>query len=313
MTPSVNHSFNKKNYDLLSSFLAHSPRSLYLSLPCRNSQLNSGWGHRGIMEAAGLALGTIALISIFKDCIDVFSLICMARQAGRDFDILNTKLDIEKTLLLQWAHRVRLLNPIYDERLAEVATREAVAKILQQMHTLLRDATSLQNRYGLETSSRETSSSLIPSDTISRRRFDDFDKAFRDLSKRVKNLRVSPVNQVRWVVKDKESFADLIGDISYFVTKLDSLVPGTVCDTQRLVLEDFSPEMRADKLALVCDVEQSREDVIKAAKNSLALKCQERILRLLWYPEMTSREENITPAHEATLIWALQPQPEGGD
>jgi hypothetical protein len=57
-------------------------------------------------EVAGLFLGAVALLGTFKDCIDLFSYISAARSLGNDYEILNTKLDIEKTLLLQWADRV---------------------------------------------------------------------------------------------------------------------------------------------------------------------------------------------------------------
>jgi len=39
------------------------------------------------------------------------------RNAGREYAVLETKLDVEKTLLLQWAHRVQLLETEYDRRL----------------------------------------------------------------------------------------------------------------------------------------------------------------------------------------------------
>lgn len=52
-------------------------------------------------EAVGLAVGAITLIGVFKDCIDLFAYISAARSSARDREILNTKLDIEKTLLLQ--------------------------------------------------------------------------------------------------------------------------------------------------------------------------------------------------------------------
>lgn len=62
-------------------------------------------------EAVGVALGALALLSAFKDCIDLFSTISAAKSLDVDCETLNTKLDIEKTLLLQWIDRVRLLDP----------------------------------------------------------------------------------------------------------------------------------------------------------------------------------------------------------
>jgi hypothetical protein len=60
-------------------------------------------------EVASLVLGAAvvaALVGVFKDCIDLFSLISAARSLGCDYDLLEVKLDVEKTLFLQWAERV---------------------------------------------------------------------------------------------------------------------------------------------------------------------------------------------------------------
>ncbi|KAG6361984.1 hypothetical protein INS49_010213 [Diaporthe citri] len=69
------------------------------------------------MEAVGLAISIISLAGIFKDCIDLFSMISTAKSMEKDFTILSVKLDIEKTLLLQWAEHVRLVHEDYDRRL----------------------------------------------------------------------------------------------------------------------------------------------------------------------------------------------------
>ena len=61
-------------------------------------------------EAAGLALGVLTLTSLFKDCIDLFLYIDSVRNSSREYQVLETKLDIERTLLLQWAERVRLTS-----------------------------------------------------------------------------------------------------------------------------------------------------------------------------------------------------------
>jgi hypothetical protein len=58
-----------------------------------------------MVEAAGLVLGTIGLASFFKDCVDLFAYFSAARSRVRDYVLLETKLDVEKPLLFQWADR----------------------------------------------------------------------------------------------------------------------------------------------------------------------------------------------------------------
>ena len=61
-------------------------------------------------EVAGLTIGVVSLVGVFTSCIDLFSYVSAARSLGEDYRLLNTKLDIEKSLLLLWARRVRLVH-----------------------------------------------------------------------------------------------------------------------------------------------------------------------------------------------------------
>lgn len=114
-------------------------------------------------EVAGLALGVIALAGIFKDCLEIFSYISAVRSLGQDYEILETKLDVEKTLLLQWAQRVRLLFPEYDERLDDPATQLIIARVLAGVKLLLSESDKLQHRYGLEKQAGEGSADVVSS------------------------------------------------------------------------------------------------------------------------------------------------------
>jgi|SRR6478735_5156622 hypothetical protein len=105
-------------------------------------------------EVAGLALGAVGvvgLIGAFKDTIDLFGLLAESRDLGRDYEILRIKLDIQKTLLLQWTDRVGLLRQDdYDPYLDQAHTREAIGHTLSCIRLLLTDATTLKNKYGLD-------------------------------------------------------------------------------------------------------------------------------------------------------------------
>ncbi|ENH62238.1 hypothetical protein FOC1_g10015205 [Fusarium oxysporum f. sp. cubense race 1] len=101
-------------------------------------------------EVAGLALGAVGvvgLIGAFKDTIDLFGLLAESRDLGRDYEILRIKLDIQKTLLLQWTDRVGLLRQDdYDPYLDQAHTREAIGHTLSCIRLLLTDATTLKNK-----------------------------------------------------------------------------------------------------------------------------------------------------------------------
>lgn len=89
------------------------------------------------MEPIGFAISIVSLVCVFNECVDLFSLISATSSLGNDFEILNAKLDVEKTLLLQWAQRVRLLQPGHDERLDQRRTAKAVSTTLSALGSLL--------------------------------------------------------------------------------------------------------------------------------------------------------------------------------
>ena len=101
-------------------------------------------------EVAGLAIAVLSLIGSFKTCIDLFSCFVAARSLSRSYEILSAKLNIEKALLLQWAHRTNLLKPRYDERLDEPRVRAAVGTVISSIELLLSDSQNFQQRYGLQ-------------------------------------------------------------------------------------------------------------------------------------------------------------------
>ena len=129
-------------------------------------------------EAAGLAVGVIALIGVFKDCIDLFSYISAARSLERDYEVINTKLDVEKMLLLQWAERLRLVKPPYDKRLDDIEIQRTITRILSSVKLLLSESEDLRNRYGLE--QVEENDMVAP--PISARRMLDFTREFEKLN-----------------------------------------------------------------------------------------------------------------------------------
>jgi hypothetical protein len=162
-------------------------------------------------EAAGLAVGVIALAGLFNDCLDTISRISAIRSMGRDAQILNTKLDVEKTLFLQWAESVRLLHTDCDARLLQDSNAKAIADVLISLHTLLKDSTEIQDRYGLR---QQASSDAMSSGStiISGSRMARFTTAIDRLSlqlpqitRRERSVSSGSVKaKIRWVAADRE-------------------------------------------------------------------------------------------------------------
>ncbi|KAM0425865.1 hypothetical protein ACHAPT_008803 [Fusarium lateritium] len=171
------------------------------------------------MEAVSLALGVVGLIGAFKGCIDLFSLFSSHRSLGRDYEISDAKLHVEKAILLQWAQRVRLFNHDYDSRLDDSETNQAVARILASIQHLWGETTALREQYGLRPT-QSVADLVVPRvSLINKTRMDKLTREFEamklKMSKRQRG--VSHVAKLRWVIADKDKFQQLIQELSHFV------------------------------------------------------------------------------------------------
>lgn len=100
-------------------------------------------------EAAGLAVGITGLAVSFKACIDLFDCFYTAKKLDHDFYILVTKLDIERTKLLQWGERTGILRPDVTRGAAGIEKLSAALPILKGIKALLCDGQILQTRYAM--------------------------------------------------------------------------------------------------------------------------------------------------------------------
>ncbi|EXL73419.1 hypothetical protein FOPG_11229 [Fusarium oxysporum f. sp. conglutinans race 2 54008] len=253
------------------------------------------------MEVAGLTLGAVALVSLFKDCVDLFSMITAARDLGKDAAILDTKLDVERMLFIQWSERI-------------------VSRVLESVKSLLSESQALQRDYGLkkvDVTKPTTEHPLADSTTgykgASSQRFARFLKQFEalkiqatDADRHSKFKRTT--KQFRWVIVDKEKFNYLIDHLSYFNTSLNNLVPLSVesetapCENDMIHIKDFA------ELDLVIQATaNTRPSISKAATAAKSALIQSCIFRSLWFRSYDDRRINIKDPHYQTLQWALDP------
>ncbi|KAJ8130984.1 hypothetical protein O1611_g2643 [Lasiodiplodia mahajangana] len=219
-----------------------------------------------------------------------------------------TILDIEKTLLLQWADRVRLLQPgNYDNRLDESVINNAVSRILSAIRLLLSQSTDLQQRYGME-QIESTSTTVIPA--MSSPRLRQFLNDFERLSLRidVRQKEASIKQRLRWVVKDREKFRDLIHQLSNLVAKLDAVIPASAGHVETMTRHDIRMLRNLREVQLVLEASKSHKTAMALwAQDNIIERCQERVLDRLWFRKIDDRRNNIMDPHAHTFEWALHP------
>lgn len=288
------------------------------------------------MEAVGFAISIISLAGIFKDCIDLFFMISTARSMGQDFTILSVKLDIERTLLLQWAEQVRLIHEDYDRRLDDPDTKRVISRILQSIKFLLSDGASLEHRYGMQ-SLKIDQQEYSP--ILSSHRLQQFQNDFQKLtlnnqmsvgianglhrspgsSRQEPEVNTDPGSAKQkatlkakfcWAVRDKEKFSNLIQHLSELVRGLNAIVPLKQSTSLELLNEDLGHVDRISRLQLLVDGARDYngqiplKDVFQA---QIEQRCQRRILDSLWFRMLDHRINSVSEAHPGTFNWALNP------
>lgn len=216
-------------------------------------------------EAVGLALGVAGLAGIFNACMEACSLFNFSRSHGRDFEIIMIRLDIEKTLLLQWAERVGLVGNWdnrtgYDNRLKDRQTHSVVENALSCVLLLLTDSERLRSEYGLILSSATLdppqdmvveSSSGMRSSTSSYRRL--------QTRMGIRQHNAGHRLRTRWAIRDRERFSSLIDELKIFIQSLNELVPASE-HHQRLLVEDGIERIAQDLRSLRLVQEASARD-----------------------------------------------------
>ncbi|KAK4443451.1 prion-inhibition and propagation-domain-containing protein [Podospora aff. communis PSN243] len=261
-------------------------------------------------EVAGLTIGVASIAGIFKDCLDLYSNLLTSRCFRYDYEIISTQLDIEKTLLLQWADRVGLAAPQYDRRLDDSTTNTAITKILGCLRLLFSDGRDLQERYGarLVTPDDMPGQDEIAASAMSARRMARFIKSFEAMALRLAptDHDISARKKMLWVIHDKDKFHRLIEQLSYFNSKLNELVPPSSSASTGLADDDIRSVRTIEQLKMLVEASAQRQKAFMDAART-EMEARRRILERVWFRMMDNRENSIKEAHANTFSWALEP------
>ena len=100
-------------------------------------------------EAAGLAIGAVALASLFSTCIECFDYYQSAVDAEKEIKTALVSLDLEKTRLLIWGDQVGICKTSARDRSPYLDKHEnSITSTLEQLQRLLSDADEVRDTYG---------------------------------------------------------------------------------------------------------------------------------------------------------------------
>ncbi|RBA19114.1 hypothetical protein FPRO05_10043 [Fusarium proliferatum] len=269
------------------------------------------------MEVVGLTIGAVALVSLFKDCVDLFSMITAARDLGKDAALMDTKLDVEKMLFLQWSDRVGLLKQdSTNVLLCNPDTRQIVSRVLESIKALLSEGQALQRDYGLKRVEKVGTEPTARYQGASSFRFAKFLKQFEEL--KIEPCQTSDAGQhsnfkkvtkkFRWIIVDKDKFNSLIDHLSYFNTSLNNLIPMPSVSETAFFKNDLIHLKDLAELDLVIEAtSNTRPSIGEAAVAAKSALISSRVIRALWFRWYDDRRVNIKSPHFKTLQWALDP------
>lgn len=239
-------------------------------------------------EAVGVVIGVAGLAGVLNACLEALSLFHAGQTFGRDLEILLTKLDIEKTLLLHWAERIGLAafqdgRSTHDTRLNDPRTYTAVVNTLSSVLYLLTDSEQLRSRYGAIQSSEITCIQKI--DIVSSNRMVNFVRSYQQrLAKIGKRQDDSKAwTRAKWAIRDKDKFYTLVKELGDFIRYLNELLPGQD-HQQRLIHEDINRiarDVRSLRLVQQATVQDYR-DWADAASSYAGMSdlCSEELQRI---------------------------------
>lgn len=257
----------------------------------------------------------------------------------KDFTILSVKLDIERTLLLQWAEQVRLIHKDYDPRLDNPDTKRTIARVLMSIKDLLSDGSQLENRYGMQRLKTNQPEPLMILSTHRLRQFRyDFmklnlndhpsvktvDEALHsqrsnqpdadvNTDPRSRKHRATIKEKFCWAVRDKDKFTNLIQHISDLVRGLNTIVPLKQSASVDLLHQDVQQVERISRLELLMDVAKDHRQIDSFTgiiQAQIDQRYQQQILDSLWYRMLDHRRNSVSEAHPGTFDWALDPPTE---
>lgn len=178
----------------------------------------------------GLAASLVSLAAIFKACVDSFELYKAAENCEESLNTVLVELDCEKERLLIWAEAIGLVQLESGKRHPNIEKHEKVIKAaLEQIRSLLGDATKLQERYGIKVFDDSSTIAAATTDPISKNLTKMFGIAYKRFISRLNDPSdgntPSLTMKIRWAIRDRAKFMGLIVTLKGFVDRLFQIIP----------------------------------------------------------------------------------------
>jgi len=228
-------------------------------------------------EAAGLAVGVVALAALFNNAVECFEFVQLGRTFGKNFQTSQLKLDNARLRLSRWGKSLGLDSNIQDivsleGHFGSEPTVKHAEALLGQIIELFAEAEGLANKY--KSRMNPGNGSLAIYDPQS-----DLDPTMGKLHYKMRQLAIGRQNRsnlrqkAKWALYQEKQFRRLIEDVTDLVGSLEELFPASeqiqrdLCDLEVSAIgqTEALPALRgiaADQDKLL------EESLIKATNNA---------------------------------------------
>lgn len=220
------------------------------------------------MEAAGLAVGVVALAGLFNNAVDCFEYVQLGHNFGTNFQTSLLKLDNARLRLSRWGQAVGLSGDLENARSLQEAKvpKEDIPKAekaLGHILELFADAEKRSAKY-------KRSGGVQDSNLATLEAHDNMDTVGRSLHEKMRKLCIDRQNQsalrkkAKWALYEEKYFKRLIEDIKEQVDELSELFPAMKQEQLKLCEVEVS-EIGIDGASALIDIAKSQDKDLEAA------------------------------------------------
>lgn len=185
-------------------------------------------------EAAGLALGAVALVSLFQTAVEFLEYFEVAKNLRADHELAMTKINLLEVRLKQWGRDLRI-QEVGEEcdgwlRMYYLEDGGLITSCLIGISNILGNASQLTSKYGLDQTKRLSWHSFLSdvsqSCTGPYRQASKFKSSYKGPCPTPSTVRFSRNStslggKITWAIKDKKRFDSLISELDFFITNLE--------------------------------------------------------------------------------------------
>jgi ubiquitin-protein ligase len=216
------------------------------------------------MDPVGAALGIAGLLGLFSAAVEVVDLVELGRAYAKDYEIIQTKFEIQKIRLLTWGKSVGLLDgEHYDTRLDSPIIRPTVERVLNNIKALLSDERRISRQYGLRP---DTGGSTFSGPVVFRESYRRFQERLLQTQKAT-----GIIAKTKWAIADKKKFDKLISDLKELLDGLNEILQSLKLVERQTEMITMEVESILDSISLELLAEVADDRISDTASRRIKL------------------------------------------